>query len=85
MRERTITVYTFSKSFSMTGWRIGYVVAPEPFMGFIRKLVLNSVNGVSTPTQYAATDHQNWNPIARGTQSQSRISSWRPSTLVGQS
>ncbi|HET8775992.1 MAG TPA: aminotransferase class I/II-fold pyridoxal phosphate-dependent enzyme [Thermoanaerobaculia bacterium] len=54
MRERTITVYTFSKSFSMTGWRIGYVVAPEPFMGFIRKLVLNSVNGVSTPTQYAA-------------------------------
>ena len=54
MKERTITVYTFSKSFSMTGWRIGYVVAPEPFMGFIRKLVLNSVNGVSTPTQYAA-------------------------------
>src|SRR5688572_6166751 len=54
MKPRTITVYTFSKSFSMTGWRIGYVVAPEPFMGFIRKLVLNSVNGVSTPTQYAA-------------------------------
>jgi aspartate/methionine/tyrosine aminotransferase len=54
MLERTITVYTFSKSFSMTGWRIGYVVAPEPFMDFIRKLVLNSVNGVSTPTQYAA-------------------------------
>lgn len=54
MRERTLAVYTFSKSFSMTGWRIGYVVAPEPFMGFIRKLVLNTVNGVSTPTQHAA-------------------------------
>lgn len=54
MLERTITVYTFSKSFSMTGWRIGYVVAPAQFMAFIRKLVLNSVNGVSTPTQYAA-------------------------------
>jgi aspartate/methionine/tyrosine aminotransferase len=54
MTERTITVYTFSKSFSMTGWRIGYVVAPPPFMEFLRKLVLNSVNGVSTPTQYAA-------------------------------
>lgn len=38
----------------MTGWRIGYVVAPKPFMEFIRKLVLNSVNGVSTPTQFAA-------------------------------
>lgn len=54
MAERTITVYTFSKSFSMTGWRIGYVVAPPPFMDFLRKLVLNSVNGVNTPTQYAA-------------------------------
>ena len=54
MLERTITVYTFSKSFSMTGWRIGYVVAPPPFMEFLRKLVLNTVNGVSTPTQYAA-------------------------------
>ncbi len=54
MRERTITVYTLSKSFSMTGWRIGYVVAPEPFMEFIRKLVLNTTNGVSTPTQHAA-------------------------------
>ncbi|HKR64045.1 MAG TPA: aminotransferase class I/II-fold pyridoxal phosphate-dependent enzyme, partial [Thermoanaerobaculia bacterium] len=54
MRERTITVFTFSKSFSMTGWRIGYVVAPPLFMEFLRKLVLNTVNGVSTPTQYAA-------------------------------
>jgi len=54
MFPRTISVFTFSKSFSMTGWRIGYVVAPETFMAFIRKLVLNSVNGVSTPTQHAA-------------------------------
>ncbi|HET8796512.1 MAG TPA: aminotransferase class I/II-fold pyridoxal phosphate-dependent enzyme [Thermoanaerobaculia bacterium] len=54
MRERTLTVFTFSKSFSMTGWRIGYVVAPETFMPFLRKLVLNTVNGVSTPTQHAA-------------------------------
>ncbi|HEX2062770.1 MAG TPA: aminotransferase class I/II-fold pyridoxal phosphate-dependent enzyme, partial [Thermoanaerobaculia bacterium] len=54
MRERTLSVFTFSKSFSMTGWRIGYVVAPPPFMEFLRKLVLNTVNGVSTPTQFAA-------------------------------
>jgi len=54
MRERTITVFTLSKSFAMTGWRIGYLVAGEPFMGGIRKLVLNSINGVSTPTQFAA-------------------------------
>ena len=54
MLERTLTVFTFSKSFSMTGWRIGYVVAPPLFMELLRKLVLNTVNGVSTPTQHAA-------------------------------
>ena len=54
MFARTITVFTMSKSFAMTGWRIGYIVADEPFMEFLRKIVLVSVNGVSTPTQYAA-------------------------------
>ena len=54
MSARTITVFTLSKSFSMTGCRIGYVVAEAPFIGEIRKLVLNSVNGVSTPTQFGA-------------------------------
>lgn len=54
MAERTISVYTLSKSFSMTGWRVGYVVADERWMEPMRKLVLNSVNGVSTPSQYAA-------------------------------
>lgn len=54
MKERTISAYTLSKTYSMTGWRIGYVAAPKSFMEVIRKLVLNSVNGVSTPTQFAA-------------------------------
>jgi aspartate aminotransferase len=54
MFERAITTYTFSKSYGMTGWRIGYLVAPEPYLTGLRKLVLYSVNGVSTPTQYAA-------------------------------
>jgi aspartate aminotransferase len=54
MFERTLTSYTFSKSYGMTGWRVGYVVAPEPFMTGMRKIVLYSTNGVSTPTQYAA-------------------------------
>ena len=54
MSSRTISVYTLSKSFAMTGWRVGYVVAPPPFMEFLRKIVLVSVNGVSTPSQYAA-------------------------------
>lgn len=54
MFERTLTCYTLSKSFSMTGWRVGYLVAAEMWMAPARKLVLNSVNGVSTPSQYAA-------------------------------
>lgn len=55
MFHRTISMFTLSKSFAMTGWRIGYLVADDVFMDVFRKLVLNSVNGVSTPTQYAAT------------------------------
>ncbi|HUP44780.1 MAG TPA: aminotransferase class I/II-fold pyridoxal phosphate-dependent enzyme [Thermoanaerobaculia bacterium] len=54
MFDRTISVFTLSKSFAMTGWRIGYLAAPKPLMELIRKLVLNTVNGVSTPTQFAA-------------------------------
>jgi aspartate/methionine/tyrosine aminotransferase len=54
MLERTITVFTLSKSYGMTGWRIGYVVPPERFMEAARKLVLYTTNGVSTPTQWAA-------------------------------
>lgn len=56
MAERTISTYTFSKSYGMTGWRIGYVVAKEMFMTGLRKLVLYSVNGVSTPSQWAALE-----------------------------
>jgi len=54
MLERTITVFTLSKSYAMTGWRIGYTVAREPWMTGLRKTTLYSSNGVSTPTQWAA-------------------------------
>lgn len=53
MAERTLTSYTMSKSFAMTGWRLGYVVAKEPWMTGLRKTTLYSTNGVSTPTQWA--------------------------------
>ncbi|HEX9544581.1 MAG TPA: aminotransferase class I/II-fold pyridoxal phosphate-dependent enzyme [Pyrinomonadaceae bacterium] len=54
MLERTITIFTLSKSYAMTGWRLGYTVATEPWMTGIRKTTLYSSNGVSTPTQWAA-------------------------------
>jgi aspartate aminotransferase len=56
MAERTISVFTLSKSYSMTGWRAGYVIAPERYQSAIRTAVLYSTNGVSTPTQWAALE-----------------------------
>ena len=53
MLERTITCFTFSKTYAMTGWRAGYAVAQEPFMTALRKIVLYSTNGVATPVQHA--------------------------------
>lgn len=54
MAGRTITVFTMSKSYAMTGWRIGYVIALPPLMSGLKRLVLNTTNGVNTPTQWAA-------------------------------
>jgi aspartate aminotransferase len=56
MAERTLSVFTLSKSYSMTGWRAGYVIAPERYQSAIRTAVLYSTNGVSTPTQWAALE-----------------------------
>jgi len=52
MFERTITSFTFSKSYAMTGCRLGYAVASEPWMTGLKKATLYSSNGVSTPTQW---------------------------------
>lgn len=38
MRERTITLYGFSKTYAMTGWRLGYLIAPPPLTAAIRAL-----------------------------------------------
>jgi aspartate aminotransferase len=54
MFERTITCFTLSKSYAMTGWRVGYAVAAEPWMAGMKKCLLYSTNGVSTPSQWAA-------------------------------
>ncbi len=54
MKERTITLNGFSKAYAMTGWRVGYLAGPEPF---VRKLVeprhTLSIN-TNTPAQFAA-------------------------------
>src|SRR5690606_37497410 len=54
MWERTITVSGLSKSFQVTGWRIGYVIAPEPLTGAIRKVHDYLTVAAPTPLQVAA-------------------------------
>ena len=63
MSERTIAAFTLSKSYSMTGWRLGYVIAPKRYQSAIRTVVLYTTNGVSTPTQWAAVQ-----ALSRGTE-----------------
>jgi aspartate aminotransferase/aminotransferase len=53
-RERIITIFTFSKSYAMTGWRIGYVVAPAPVAEVIGKLQEPVVASASSISQKAA-------------------------------
>jgi aspartate aminotransferase len=56
MFERTISVFTLSKTYSMTGWRAGYVLVPNRWRVPMKTIVLYSINGVSTPTQWAALE-----------------------------
>ena len=53
MRDRTITVSGLSKAYSMTGWRLGYVVAPEPLTDAIRKMHDFLTVGAPHPLQRA--------------------------------
>ena len=54
LRQHLCIAGSFSKTYAMTGWRIGYAVAAEPWMTGLSKATLYSSNGVSTPTQWAA-------------------------------
>ena len=54
MRERTILINSLSKEFCMTGWRIGYVIAPEEVIVTMTKLQENVVACAPLPSQYAA-------------------------------
>jgi len=52
--ERTIAIYTFSKTYAMTGWRVGYVAAPTTVAREISKLQEPLISCVNAPAQYAA-------------------------------
>ncbi|HEX6306597.1 MAG TPA: aminotransferase class I/II-fold pyridoxal phosphate-dependent enzyme [Longimicrobiales bacterium] len=53
MRERTVTISGFSKTFSVTGWRIGTIIAPPDLTGAIRKVHDFLTVGAPAPLQHA--------------------------------
>ncbi len=55
--KRSIAVYSFGKTFHATGWKMGYVVAPEYLMREFRKVHQFNVFCVNTPIQYALAEY----------------------------
>ena len=56
MKERTIVINGFSKSYSMTGWRLGYALGPAPVIKQMTKLHQFAIMSAPTNSQYAAID-----------------------------
>ena len=56
MHERTLIIDGFSKSFAMTGWRLGYTVAPPEVIPALLMMAVNTYTCVAEFTQYAAID-----------------------------
>ena len=54
MKEQTISAFTLSKSYAMTGWRVGYAVAPKAVVAEMEKLQEHLVSGVTAVAQRAA-------------------------------
>ena len=59
MPERTIILDGFSKSYAMTGWRMGYAIVPPSLVDAYSKLIINSVSGTSGFQQVAAAEALN--------------------------
>ena len=56
MRERTIIASGFSKTYAMTGWRLGYLLAPEPWLKQMTKLHQYAIMCAPTASQFAAVE-----------------------------
>jgi len=54
MKQRTISAFTLSKSYAMTGWRVGYTTAPKEIIDEMEKLMEHMVSGVTAVAQRAA-------------------------------
>jgi aminotransferase len=62
MYERTLTCNSLSKTYSITGWRLGYVVGPEEVIEGVKKVHDFLTVGAAAPLQEAATVGLNFGP-----------------------
>jgi len=53
LRDRLIVLNGWSKTYAMTGWRLGYSIWPERLIGHVEKLAVNCHSCVNAPTQFA--------------------------------
>jgi len=56
MRERTVICDGFSKTYAMTGWRLGFGIMPEPLAERVALLLTHSIGCTATFTQYAGLE-----------------------------
>jgi len=56
MRERTVVINGFSKTFAMTGWRLGYALGPAPMIKQMTKLHQFAIMSAPTTSQFAAIE-----------------------------
>ena len=56
MQERTVVINGFSKTFSMTGWRLGYACGPAPILAQVTKIHQYAIMCAPTTAQYAAIE-----------------------------
>ncbi|OSN05614.1 methionine aminotransferase [Lonsdalea iberica] len=56
LRQRAVAVSSFGKTFHMTGWKVGYCVAPAPISAELRKIHQYLTFAVNTPAQLAIAD-----------------------------
>jgi len=57
LAARSIVVSSFGKTYHVTGWKVGYVVAPAPLMAEFRKVHQFNVFTVNTPMQHGLADY----------------------------
>lgn len=72
MEERTVSVFSFSKSFAMAGHRLGYAVAVPEVMGLLRRVANHTVYNVSATIQQAGLK------MLKGARKQSYCQTWLP-------